>query len=110
MHNHHHACFNGNAEESDVAHPHRYAEVIAEQHLQNQAACQRIDPRENEDSRFGDGMKHHVEQHKDDKKDNWQNELQPLFVPEIELVLAGPFVSTAASPVEFLLEQISRVC
>src|SRR6266853_2895027 len=55
-------------------------------------------------------MKHHVEQHKDDKKDDRQNELQPLFGPEFELVLAGPFVSKAGRQVEFLLEQISRVC
>src|SRR5260370_17104534 len=94
----HDACFNGNAEESDVAHPHRYAEVIAEQLLQNQAARQRIDRRENEDSRFGDGMKHHVEQHKDDKKDDRQNELQPLFGPEFELLLAAPFLSKTWRP------------
>src|SRR6266436_2092923 len=110
IHNHDHAGFNGNAEESDVADPYRYAEVIAEQLLQNEAACQRIDRRENEDSRFGDGMKHHVEQHKDDKKDDRQNELQPLFGPEFELVLAGPFVSKAGRQVKFLLEQISRLC
>src|SRR2546430_10242581 len=35
----------------------RYAEVIAEQLLQYEAACQRIDRRKNEDSRFGDGMR-----------------------------------------------------
>src|SRR5260370_8189362 len=106
IHNHDDACFNGNAEESDVAHPHRYAEVIAEQLLQNEAACQRIDRRENEDSRFGDGMKHHVEQHKDDKKDDRQNELQPLFGTEFELVLPGPFLSKPGSQLDLLLDQI----
>src|SRR5713101_8461948 len=109
IYNHDDAGFNGNAEESDVADPDRHAEVVAEQLLQNQAACQCIDRRENEDSRFGDGMKHHVEQHKDDKKDDRQNELQPLFGPEFELVLAGPFVSKAGRQREFLLQQIARM-
>src|SRR6266446_2391855 len=107
IHNHHNARFNGNAEESDVADPHRYAEVVAEQFLQNQAACQRIDRRENEDSRLGDGMKHHIEQHKDDKKDDRQNELQPLLCPQLELVFTRPFVVKAGRQDEFLLEQIA---
>ena len=38
IYNHDDAGFNGNAEESDVADPYRYAEVIAEQLLQNEAA------------------------------------------------------------------------
>src|SRR5260370_9451802 len=105
----HDACFNGNAEESDVADPYRDAEVIAEQLLQNEAARQRIDRRENKDSRFGEGMKHHVEKNKDEKKDDRQNELQPLFGPEFELVLAGPFVSKAGRQREFLLKQIAGV-
>src|SRR5580704_17665847 len=54
-------------------------------------------------------MKHHVEQHKDDKKDDRQYELQPLFCPEFELVFAGPFVGEAGRQVEFFLEQIARI-
>jgi hypothetical protein len=70
IHNHDHARFNGDAEQSDVADPHRCAEVVSEQLLQNQPTRKRIDRRENEDGGFRDGVKHGVEQEKDDKEDD----------------------------------------
>ena len=38
-HNHHHAGFNGNAEQSDIANPDGDTEVVSEELLQNEAAC-----------------------------------------------------------------------
>src|SRR5260370_28452896 len=101
--------FNGNAEQSDVADPHRYAEVVTKQPLKNEAARQCIDCRENEDSGLRDGVKHHVQQQEDDKKYDRQNELQPRFCPQLKLVLARPFVAKAGKQREFLLKQMTRM-
>ena len=73
------AGFNRDAEQRDIADPHRDAEVVAEQPLENQTAGQRIDRGENQDGGLSDRMKDHVEQQEDHEEDDGQNQLQPLL-------------------------------
>src|SRR5258705_5592298 len=108
VHNHHNASFNSDTKQRDVTNPHGNTEVISEQALKNQAASQSVDCGENEDSSLGDGMKHHVEQQENNKENDRQNQLKPLFSPQLELVFTRPFVSKAGWQGEFLLEQIAR--
>src|ERR1700730_17858152 len=59
VHNHDHACLDGDSEKRDVAHPYGHAEVVIEKPLENKTAGHGIERRENQNRGFCDGMKHH---------------------------------------------------
>src|SRR5579872_856528 len=104
--NHDHAGLDGNAEQRDVADPHCDAEVVAKQFLENQAARERIKCREDEHHRLCDGMKHHVEEDKDHEEYDGQDNLQPFFGSQFELVLSRPLETVACGQVKSLFEDV----
>src|SRR2546421_1147222 len=106
IHNHHDSRLHGNAEKGDIADPHRHAEVIAKQLLQDEAAGERINRRENKHGRFHDGMKYHVEQHENHEEYDGQDNLEPLLGAQFKLVLAGPFVRVPRGQMNLLRQHV----
>ncbi len=78
---HDHACLDRGAEQRDVANSYGHAEVVAQQLLQDEAAGECIECRENQPSRFRNGMKRHVKERKDKEKYDRQYDLQGFFGP-----------------------------
>src|ERR1700692_2750414 len=106
IYEHDHARLARYAKRRYVAHPDRNAEVVSEKPLEDEASCQRVDCGKNEDCGLGNGVKYHVEQQEDDTENDWQDQLQPLFRPQLKFVFAGPFVRVAGRQREFLAKQI----
>src|ERR1700733_5558772 len=89
--NHHdNACLNGGAEESNVTDPHRHAEVVMEQPLQQQSACHGVDGWYDQHHSLGSRTKDHVQQQKDEAEDYRKNELETLFGTQLKLIFPRP--------------------
>ena len=87
---HHHAGFGRHARQGDEAHPHRHAQVVAQQVDQPDAAHQRERDREQHDHRFSHRVEIGVEQHHDDQQGQGHHVGQPFRSALHVLVLAAP--------------------
>src|SRR5262249_19113592 len=92
---HHDAGLNRDSEQGDIADPHCNTEVITKVPLEQKSPRQSVERRKDQDQRFGHRAEHHVEQQKDGDEDNRQNDLEPLFGAQFELIFAGPFQAIA---------------
>src|SRR5579875_1461581 len=90
IHNHDHACFDCNTEQSNVTNPDGHAEVVPKQPLQDQSTSHRVQGRKDEDGGLQGGVKHHVQQQKDHEEYDRQNEFQPFFSTHFEFVFSRP--------------------
>src|SRR5579859_295952 len=102
---HDNSGFNGDAEESNVPHPHRHAEVIPEQPLKNQSSSHRVKRGQDEDHGFCDRVEYHIKKQKNHKENNRQNDFQSLLGPQLKFVLARPLIDVASRHLEFLCQQ-----
>src|SRR5579864_3223330 len=72
---HNDSGFDSDPKQRDVADPYSDAEVVAQIPLQQQASRHRVECRKNENQRFTNGMKNHVEQQEDREEYDRQNNL-----------------------------------
>src|SRR5882762_9466241 len=106
VHDHNDAGLDRNAEQRDIANPHRHTEVVAQQLLQDEAAGECIERRENEHCRFRERVKHHVKQHKNNEEHDRKYDLQALLGPQFKFIFARPFVGVTRRQMELLLEHV----
>src|SRR5712692_2320860 len=109
VHDHNYTGLDRDAEQRDVAHPDSHTEVVAEQPLQDQAARHGIEGWENQHRCFRYGMEDHVEQQEDHEEHNRQDDLEPRFGSQLELVLAGPMIGESCRQRELLAQLVRGV-
>ena len=91
IHDHDDAGLDGDAVQRDVANPHGNREVVAEEPLQQHAACHRVNDRDHHHHSFRNRPKHQIQQHENRAEHDRKQQPQTSGGPELECELARPF-------------------
>src|SRR5258708_8731681 len=106
---HDHAGLYGDSKQRDVPDPNGDAEVEAHHVLEQQTAGHCVPGRKDQHDGLSHRMEEHIEQDKDQSKNDWQDECKPLSRTQLELVFSRPLQSVAGGQTELPIKHTLRV-